>query len=69
MLVNCIFVVLLLVVVLRLIRLAVRACWGLLKIVLGIVFLPLILIGLAVGGLMLLAIVITVLVGIVAFIL
>lgn len=63
-----IFSILMLVVFGKLLFFAIKAAWGITKILLYIVFLPLILIGLVVAGLIYVAIPILIIVGIVALV-
>lgn len=63
-----IFTILMIVVFGKLLFFAIKAAWGITKILLYIVFLPLLLIGLAVAGLVYIAIPVLVIVGIVALV-
>ena len=62
------FCVLLLMLVGKLIALSVKATWGILKIVLTIIFMPAILVFLAIGGLMYIAFPLLIVAGIIAII-
>ena len=63
-----IFTILMIVVFGKLLFFAIKAAWGITKILLYIVFLPLLLIGLAVAGLIYIAIPALIIVGIVALV-
>ena len=63
---TLIFFILLVIVFGRLAIIAFRATWGILKVLLTIVFFPLILIGMAISGMAILAIIIIVIVGVVS---
>ena len=63
-----IFTILMLVVFGKLLIFAIKAAWGITKILLYIVFLPLILIGLAVAGLIYIAIPVLIVVGIISLV-
>ena len=63
-----IFTILMLVVFGKLLICAIKAAWGITKILLYIVFLPLILIGLAVAGLIYVAIPVLIVVGIISLV-
>ncbi|MDD2980327.1 MAG: hypothetical protein PHN80_10170 [Hespellia sp.] len=65
---TLLFVIMMFMVFGKLIMLAIRATWGITKVLFTIVFLPLILICMVVGGLVSLALPILVVVGIVAMI-
>ena len=65
MLLYILFVVLVLWVFVGMLRLAIRACWGLLKILFGVIFLPVALVGMAAAGVFSVAMVIALGVGIV----
>lgn len=52
---TLLFVILLMVIFWNLLMLAIRATWGILKILLWLVFLPVTLVGLLIGGLMYIA--------------
>lgn len=65
---TLIFVILMLIVFGKLLKFAIKATWGLAKIVCSLVLLPLILIGLALSGLIIIALPVLVIVGIVALI-
>lgn len=66
MLTGLIFTILMLVVFGKLILFAIKATWGIAKILFAIVFLPLILIGMAIAGLFYIAIPIVAIIGIVS---
>lgn len=66
MLTGLIFTILMLVVFGKLILFAIKATWGITKILFAIVFLPLILIGMAIAGLFYIAIPIVAIIGIVS---
>ena len=63
---NLLFVILMIMVFGKLIGFAIRAAWGISKVIVTLVFLPLILIGLVLGGLIYLALPILIVVGLVA---
>ena len=63
---NLLFAILMIMVFVKLIGFAIRAAWGISKVLVTLVFLPLILIGLVLGGLIYLAFPILILVGLVA---
>ena len=63
---NLLFAILMIMVFGKLIGFAIRAAWGISKVLVTLVFLPLILIGLVLGGLIYLAFPILILVGLVA---
>ena len=63
---NLLFAILMIMVFGKLIGFAIRAAWGISKVIVTLVFLPLILIGLVLGGLIYLAFPILILVGLVA---
>lgn len=63
-----VFIILMLIVVGKLISLAIKAAWGIAKVLLTIVFFPVVLIILAFAGAMSLAIVLLVIGGIIAFV-
>ena len=63
---NLLFVILMIMVFGKLIGFAIRAAWGISKVLVTLVFLPLILIGLVLGGLIYLALPILIVVGLVA---
>lgn len=64
---SIIFIILMFVVFGKILKFAVKATWSIAKIVVSLVFLPLILIGLVLSGLIALALPILVVVGIFAF--
>ena len=63
---NLLFAILMIMVFGKLIGFAIRAAWGISKVIVTLVFLPLILIGLVLGGLIYLALPILIVVGLVA---
>ena len=63
---NLLFAILMIMVFVKLIGFAIRAAWGISKVLVTLVFLPLILIGLVLGGLIYLALPILIVVGLVA---
>ena len=63
---NLLFAILMIMVFVKLIGFAIRAAWGISKVIVTLVFLPLILIGLVLGGLIYLAFPILIVVGLVA---
>ena len=63
---NLLFAILMIMVFVKLIGFAIRATWGISKVIVTLVFLPLILIGLVLGGLIYLAFPILIVVGLVA---
>lgn len=63
---TILFLILMIAVFGKLIWLAIRAAWGITKILFSIVFLPIVLIALAVSGLMVVALPILIIVGLVA---
>ena len=63
---NLLFAILMIMVFVKLIGFAIRAAWGISKVLVTLVFLPLILIGLVLGGLIYLAFPILIVVGLVA---
>ena len=63
---NLLFTILMIMVFGTLIGFAIRAAWGISKVLVTLVFLPLILIGLVLGGLIYLALPILIVVGLVA---
>ena len=63
---NLLFVILMIMVFGKLIGFAIRAAWGISKVLVTLVFFPLILIGLVLGGLIYLALPILIVVGLVA---
>ena len=63
---NLLFTILMIMVFGKLIGFAIRAAWGISKVIVTLVFLPLILIGLVLGGLIYLALPILIVVGLVA---
>lgn len=63
---NLLFAILMIMVFGKLIGFAIRAAWGISKVLITLVFLPLILIGLVLGGLIYLALPILIVVGLVA---
>lgn len=63
---NLLFAILMIMVFGKLIGFAIRAAWGISKVIVTLVFLPLILIGLVLGGLIYLAFPILIVVGLVA---
>ena len=63
---NLLFAILMIMVFVKLIGFAIRATWGISKVIVTLVFLPLILIGLVLGGLIYLALPILIVVGLVA---
>ena len=63
---NLLFAILMIMVFGKLIGFAIRAAWGISKVIVTLVFLPLILIGLVLGGLIYLAFPILLVVGLVA---
>lgn len=63
---NLLFVILMIMVFGKLIGFAIRAAWGISKVIVTLVFFPLILIGLVLGGLIYLALPILIVVGLVA---
>ena len=62
---NLLFAILMIMVFVKLIGFAIRAAWGISKVIVTLVFLPLILIGLVLGGLIYLALPILFVVGLV----
>ena len=62
---NLLFTILMIMVFGKLIGFAIRAAWGISKVIVTLVFLPLILIGLVLGGLIYLALPILIVVGLV----
>lgn len=65
---TLIFIILMLIVFGKILKFAIKAAWGITKIVVSLVLLPLILIGLALSGLIIVAIPVLVVVGIIALI-
>ena len=65
---SFLFTVLMIIVFGKLIGVAIRATWGIAKILVSLVFLPLILIGLVLGGLIYLALPILIVVGLISFV-
>lgn len=65
---SLLFTILMIIVFGKLIGVAVRATWGIAKVVVSLVFLPLILIGLVIGGLIYIAFPILIVLGIVALV-
>lgn len=65
---TLIFIILMLIVFGKILKFAIKAAWGITKIVVSLVLLPLILIGLALSGLIIVAILVLVVVGIIALI-
>ena len=63
---NLLFAILMIMVFGKLIGFAIRAAWGISKVIVTLVFFPLILIGLVLGGLIYLALPILIVVGLVA---
>ena len=63
---NLLFTILMIMVFARLIGFAIRATWGITKVLVTLVFFPLILIGLVLGGLIYLALPVLVIVGLVS---
>jgi hypothetical protein len=65
---SLLFFVLMIVVFGKILKFAIKATWGVAKIMVTLVFLPVILVGLVLAGLLTLALPILVVIGIVAFI-
>ena len=65
---TLLFIILMLVVFGKLIGLAIKATWGITQIVFGVILLPLILIGLVVGGLIYVALPVLVVIGVITLI-
>ena len=65
---SFLFTVLMIIVFGKLIGVAIRATWGIAKILVSLVFLPLILIGLVLGGLIYLALPILIVVGLICLV-
>lgn len=65
---TLIFIILMLIVFGKILKFAIKAAWGITKIVVSLVLLPLILVGLALSGLIIVAIPVLVVVGIIALI-
>lgn len=65
---SLLFTILMIIVFGKLIGVAVRATWGIAKVIVSLVFLPLILIGLVIGGLIYIAFPILIVLGIVALV-
>lgn len=65
---TIIFIILMLIVFGKILKFAIKAAWGITKIVVSLVLLPLILVGLALSGLIIVAIPVLVVVGIIALI-
>lgn len=65
---TLIFIILMLIVFGKILKFAIKAAWGITKIVVSVVLLPLILVGLALSGLIIVAIPVLVVVGIIALI-
>ena len=65
---SIIFIILMFVVFGKILKFAIKATWGIAKIVASLVFLPLILVGLVLSGLIVFALPILVVVGIIAFV-
>ena len=63
---TLIFSILLIVVMIKIIAFAIKATWGITKVIFSVVLFPLVLIGLVLGGLVYLAIPILIIVGLVA---
>lgn len=63
---NLLFTILMIIVFARLIGFAIRATWGIAKVLVTLVFFPLILIGLVLGGLIYLALPVLVIVGLIS---
>lgn len=64
---SIIFIILMLVVFGKILKFAIKATWGIAKIVVSLVLLPLILVGLVLSGLIVLALPLLIVVGIIAF--
>lgn len=65
---TLIFIILMLIVFGKILKFAIKAAWGITKIVVSLVLLPLILVGLALSGLIIVAIPLLVVMGIIALI-
>ena len=65
---SIIFIILMLVVFGKILKFAIKATWGIAKIVVFLVLLPLILVGLVLSGVIVLALPILIVVGIIAFV-
>ena len=63
---TIIFIILMLIVFGKILKFAIKAAWGITKIVVSLVLLPLILVGLALSGLIIVAIPVLVVVGLIA---
>ena len=65
---SLIFVILMLCVLGKLLKLSVTAAWGITKVLLTLVFLPIVLVAMVIGGLIYIAVPILVIIGIATFI-
>lgn len=65
---SLIFVILMLCVLGKLLKLSVKAAWGITKVLLTLVFLPIVLVAMVIGGLIYIAVPILVIIGIATFI-
>ena len=65
---SIIFIILMFVVFGKVLKFAIKAAWGITKIIVSLVVLPLVLVGLVLSGLLALALPILVVLGIIAFI-
>ena len=65
---SFVFVVLLVVVFGKMLKFAIKATWGIAKIVVSLILLPLVLLGLALSGLIMFALLILIIIGVIAFI-
>ena len=65
---SFVFVVLMFVVFGKMLKFAIKATWGIAKIVVSLILLPLVLLGLALSGLIMFALLILIIIGVIAFI-
>lgn len=65
---SLIFIILMFIVFGKILKFAIKATWGIAKIVVSLVLLPLILVGLVLSGLIIVAIPVLVVVGVIAFV-
>lgn len=66
--ITCLFIFLMLAIFGKLVIFAIKATWGITKVCLTLVFLPVVLIALAIGGLMYIALPALIIVGVVALV-
>ena len=65
---SFVFVVLMFVVFGKMLKFAIKATWGIAKIVVSLILLPFVLLGLALSGLIMFALLILIIIGVIAFI-